>query len=756
MTATKEQATGLPPARQERKAQVLTRHSASSVRSIADAVVIKDGEPFFICPPDGQIPTSGDHGYGLYHHDTRFLNGYELAIAGVRAHALAATSILGSRGVLELTTPEIDLGHGRTIAKERLAIRWTRQLDGDRARLTDQIELRNFDAEGARLPLRFRFGSDFEDIFEVRGLLEEQLGALHKPRWDGDTLVFRYDGKDGVIRRLRVSTDPKPKHGDDPMFEIEVEVPGRGSSQVEVRLEIGEELEDGATPIERRTEREPGSRPPSRQLDGRSSATPTAASDDWPARVTSDSLTLNGLVARSLDDLVTLRGELDGHRYYAAGVPWFSTLFGRDSLIAAYQTLAFDAGIAAETLRLLAGRQGRRDDDYRDEQPGKILHELRIGELARLHEIPHTPYYGSIDSTPLFLVVLARHAAWTGSLDLFHELRDNVDAALRWLDGPADPDGRGWIAYDSAVDHGLVNQGWKDSGDAIVRRDGSPARPPIALAEVQGYAYAAKRELAALFERDGDAARAERLRREARDLQRRFEDHFWSDELGCYVLALDRDGPCEVVTSNAGQVLWSGIASAERAQRVASRLLEEDVFAGWGIRTLSHDAAAFNPIGYHLGTIWPHDNGLIADGFRRYDLVEPMGKVAGALMEASTDFPQQRLPECFAGYDRRDFGIPVRYPVACHPQAWAAGAVPHLLTSMLGLAADGFERRLTVDRPWLPGFMRHLELRGLRVGSASVDLAFDREDQRHGLARARVIGLDGDLDVRLTDQVSRP
>jgi glycogen debranching enzyme len=730
----------------ERKEQVLTRHTASDVGSIADAVVVKDGEPFFLCPPDGQIPVSRHHGFGLYHHDTRFLNGYELTIGGVRANALAATAITGSHGVLELTTPEIDLGGGRTIAKERLAIRWSRQLDGARGRLDDTIEIRNFDNDGARLPLRLRFGSAFEDLFTVRGLLDERPGRLHEPRWDGDRLVFRYDGRDGVVRTLRVSFEPKPRDRDGTSCELEVDVPGRGTGTAKVRLEVGEDVQPGAAPIEQRTRQ--GAAEPRARNRNTVAQRSLAGGDGWDVTVTSDSLSMNDVLNRSLDDLLTLRGELDGRAYYAAGVPWFSTLFGRDALIASYQTLAFNRAIAADTLRLLAGRQGSKDDDYRDEQPGKILHELRIGELARLNEIPHTPYYGSIDSTPLFLVVLARHSAWTGSLDLFRSLRDNVERALAWIDGPGDPERRGYVAYRSLTDHGLVNQGWKDSGDAIVRADGTLAKPPIALAEVQGYVYAAKHELADLFERDGDGDRADRLRREAADLRDRFERDFWSDRLGCYVLALDADGRCEVATSNAGQVLWSSIASQEHAVAVRDRLLRDDLDAGWGIRTLSADATAFNPIGYHLGTVWPHDNGLIAEGFRHYGFEDATDRLATGLVETSTDFPQQRLPECFAGYAREDFGIPVRYPVACHPQAWAAGAIPHVMTSFLGLMPAGFERRLRVVRPRLPGFMRHLELRGLAVADARVDLVFDRVD---GATRARVDRVDGELDVRIED-----
>ena len=395
----------------------------------------------------------------------------------------------------------------------------------------------------------------------------------------------------------------------------------------------------------------------------------------------------------------------------------------------------------------LAGRQGTKIDEWRDEQPGKILHELRIGEFARLDEIPHTPYYGSIDSTPLFLIVLARHAAWTGSLDLFRELRDSVDRALDWIDRFGDPTGDGYVSYASTAKKGLINQGWKDSGDGIVTADGEIADSPIALAEVQGYVYAAKREIAQLYERDGDAERAEQLRAEADELRARFEQDFWSDELGCYILARQADGkPCVVATSNAGQVLWSGIASADHALAVAERLMREDMFSGWGVRTLSVDALAYNPIGYHLGTVWPHDNGLIAEGFRHYGLDDGADRILRGLVEAATDFPQQRLPECFAGYPRATFGVPVRYPVACHPQAWAAGAIPHMLVSGLGLVANGLEHRLRIDRPRLPSFVDHLELRHLPVADAHVDLVFERVDDQTYVS---VGAVQGSLDVQI-------
>jgi glycogen debranching enzyme len=731
----------------ERKAHVLTQHTASLVRSIADAVVIKDGEPFFLCPPDGQIAADDGHGFGLYHHDTRYLSGYELEIAGTTPNSLAATALTGRHAIIELTMPALELEDGRTVGKERITVRWDRRLDGPRGELCDAISFRNYDADAARLPVRFRFAADFHDVFTIRGLLAAETGTLHDPEWDGDRLVFRYDGKDGIDRDVTISWDGPVATRDGTSCELAVDLPGRGEAKLVVRIGIRERARPGAMPVERRTAKDEPARPDPARPDSRATASAWCGGGPWPVAVSTDSLSLRAVLSRSLDDLITLRGELDGQRYYSAGIPWFATLFGRDSLIAAYQTLAFDRDIAAETLRLLAGRQGAKDDDYRDEQPGKILHELRVGELARLNEIPQTPYYGSIDATLLFLIVLARHARWTGSLDLFTDLRDNVDRALDWLDGDADPQRTGYVAYRATTDRGLANQGWKDSGDAIVTADGRIATPPISLAEVQGYAYAARREIADLFERAGDAGRAGELRASADDLRRRFEHDFWSDELGTYVLALQGDGsPCGVVASNAGQVLWSGIASSDHARRTAERLLAPDMEAGWGIRTLSDQATAFNPIGYHLGTIWPHDNALIAEGFRRYGLDDGAERLLIALVETSTDFPQQRLPECVAGYDRQTFGIPVRYPIACHPQAWAAGAIPHLVTSTLGLVPDGFARRLDVTRPRLPGFLEHLEVRGLRVADAVVDLRFEREDDA---TRATVQRVAGDLDVRI-------
>jgi glycogen debranching enzyme len=744
----------VPHSSDGRKQQVLTKGRASVVQSITDAVVAKDGEPFFLCEPDGQVPVDGRHGYGLYHHDCRFLAGYELTLGGRKPDALAATETSATTLVVEVTNPDL-AGDAGTVPKEQVGITWSRTVDASGVALRDELAIRNYGSGPVELPVELRFAAGFEDVFLIRGLLGEQPGEKHGPSWDDGRLHFSYSGGDGIERSIAISVDRRPEQRLDDGVRLKLHLDGRASATVHVDIEISERAIGDAPPIEGRGS--PKGQPTDsrqrldRQADRGSQSERTRADEGWIGgsgwvmSARTSSFALRSALARSLDDLAQLRSELDGWRYYEAGIPWFATLFGRDSLIAALQSLPWDPDIAAETLRLLASRQGRHEDAWRDEQPGRILHELRIGELARMGEIPHTPYYGTIDATPLFLIVLGQHARWTGSLTLYDELRDHVDAALGWLDRYADSDGDGFVDYGSHAEHGLVNQGWKDSGDAIVMADGTIAGPPIALAEVQGYAYRAWLEIAALADRSGDAARATELRAKSDRIRDRFEARFWSDRLGCYVLALADGDPCEVVTSNAGQVLWSGIASDERAAKVAGRLLRDDMFGGWGIRTLSTDAVAFHPVGYHLGTVWPHDNSLIAAGFARYGLGDAAERLFVALLEASQRFPHDRLPECFAGFGRDRFEVPVRYPVACHPQAWAAGALPYLLTTTLGVEPDGFARRLSVRSPRLPAGIEWVELRGLPIASGSADLRFDRTES--GAATVSIVGTTDGVTV---------
>jgi glycogen debranching enzyme len=461
--------------------------------------------------------------------------------------------------------------------------------------------------------------------------------------------------------------------------------------------------------------------------------------------VRTDDILLGEVLRRSFTDLQLLRSSLGGHTFVSAGLPWFCALFGRDSLVASLQLLPYDPQLAASTLRLLATYQGDRVDEWRDEEPGRILHELRVGEMARSGEIPHSPYYGTIDATALFLLVLARQASWTGDLGLFTELRANVDRALEWIATYGDGDGDGYLEYRSSSEHGLVNQGWKDSGDAIVEESGAIAEPPIALVEAQAYLYAAKTELAGLFERTGEQARAESLRREAAELRVRFNRDYWLDDLSCYALALESaKRALRVVTSNAGHALWAGIADGDKARRTGERLMADDMFSGWGVRTLASSACAYNPVGYHLGTVWPHDNAIVAAGLRRYGLDDAARRIFDGMVESAMEFEHARLPELFAGFARTEGGGPIRYPVACHPQAWAAGSVPFLLSELLGLQPDGFARRLRVVRPVLPSSVDFIELTGIGVAGAAADLRFER---RGDDVMVRTLAVRGGLEV---------
>jgi glycogen debranching enzyme len=393
---------------------------------------------------------------------------------------------------------------------------------------------------------------------------------------------------------------------------------------------------------------------------------------------------------------------------------------------------------------LLASLQGKQVDEWREEEPGKILHEIRVGEMAQLNEIPHTPYYGTIDATPLFLILVGEHAKWTGSLNLFNELRRCVEAALDWITWYGDTDGEGYIDYFCKTEKGLSNQGWKDSGDAIVNTDGTLATPPIALVEVQAYVYQAKRKIAELFRGVGDDKRGRQLEHEANELRERFNRDYWVDK-GWYALALQKDKkPVEVLSSNAGHALWAGIADEDKAGLTAASLMTDEMFNGWGVRTLSAQELYYNPLGYHIGTVWPHDNSIIASGFKRYGFDAAALRIFVGMVEAAMHFDGHRLPELFCGFRRDDYGIPVPYPVACQPQAWAAGTMPYLLKTLLGLEPEGFENRLRIVRPVLPDFVNQVVIHRLKIGSARADLKFERVADR---IEVRVLKEDGKLDL---------
>lgn len=465
--------------------------------------------------------------------------------------------------------------------------------------------------------------------------------------------------------------------------------------------------------------------------------------------VESDNELFNLTLQRSTTDLRLLVNEGPGRRewHLAAGIPWFVTLFGRDSIITALQVLAFRPQIAYATLDVLAARQATTLDPERDAEPGKILHELRTGELAAIGELPHTPYYGSVDSTPLWLILLGATFDWTGDRALLDRLWPHALAALDWIDRWGDRDGDGFVEYERRNPTGLLNQGWKDSSDAVRDRHGRLASTPIALVEVQGYVYDAKRRMAHLAEVRGETELAARLEREAAALRERFEAAFWVPDLRYYAMALDGEKrQADAITSNPGQALWTGIVSPERARPVADRLLGPGLYSGWGVRTYAAGQPGYNPIGYHTGTVWPHDTSLIAAGLKRYGLEDEANELISRVFEAAQAFPAYRLPELFCGFERDSATSPVPYPVACSPQAWAAGAPFLFLETMLGLRPHAERGELELLHPHLPSWLRSVRVRNLRVGTALVDLLFH---SWRGTTSAEVLRKEGDIAVTI-------
>jgi glycogen debranching enzyme len=673
--------------------------------NLADALVIKRENLFMVAPRSGDLP-SEPHPLGLWYRDCRYLSVHRLRVNGEAPVLLQASDALGTRSLHELTNSE-----------QSLSLRLERVLSDEPGRLVEGIVLRSHEPGELRLELELSLGADFAPMLAVRGLVAWPARRPVGPAFDGRSLRWSRTGRDGVVRATTVEPSEPPASADGGVLRFEIDLRAGGERRIELQIAAGES-EDGP---------------------GRARRPPPGRTE-----VRSDDELFNRILARSLQDLELLRSELQGRSYLAAGVPWFATLFGRDSLLAATQTLAFVPDVAADTLRLLGGLLGRELDDERDEEPGKVLHELRVGEPAALGETPFARYHGSADATPLWLGLLADHAEWSGSLDLFRELRPQVDAALAWIERYGDLDGDGLVEYRRRSPQGLQNQGWKDSPAGVPDAGGRPLAPPVALVEVQGYVARALRRMGRLFGLDGDAARSERLLNDSSRVEAALE-RFWLDDPGGYAIGLDaRKRPGSCLTSNQGHLLWTGALPAARALAVRDLLMEMPMFSGWGVRTLAEGHPGFNPLGYHTGSVWPHDNAMIACGLRRYGFDEDFLRIFDALLEAASRFPDYRLPELFGGYDRTPGESPAPYPVACRPQAWAAGSVPCLLAWGLGLHAEGLDGRLRVLRPSLPSWLGWLEVAGLRVADATVGLRFERAGDGVWLADARV---DGPLDV---------
>jgi len=714
------------------RARTLTESHSSKQRPGHDFFVLKRDELCLLCDRAGDINPEHGAALGLFYLDTRLLSRYMLRLNGELPIPLSAEHGGGTASRQCLENPDLHGTDSQPVKAHTIAI--VRDRVAVEHEIRERIELTNFGCDAAALLLEIHYASDFADIYTIRGMANSSGRPLPPNVRQPDCVSLRFAGGDGAERSTTLHFSAAATSLDAAMARFSLQLAPQGHWHLEIIL----------------TPHAPPGDPSPRPAPAHGATRRDGERRDR-TDVCGDPL-LERVLRRGLDDLALLSSRrVNGLRYIAGGIPWFMTLFGRDSAIAALQTCGYHAGVTGDTLRVLASYQATHTDAFRDAQPGKILHELRRGALARMGVIPQSPaYYGSVDSTPLFIILLSEYLHWTGDMALARELRPHLSAALEWIETYGDSDGDGYLDYQGQYASGLVNQGWKDSGDAIVNADGSLVKPPVALCEVQGYTFRAWRSCARVLHWLGDGVAAARLEAKAAALQQRFERDFWSEKLGCYVLARHREGVAEVVASNAGQVLWSGLPTPERARRVAARLMEADMFSGWGIRTLSTRERRHNPLAYHLGSIWPHDNSLILSGLRHYGLDAAALKIFEGLFNAACGFRDHRLPELFCGFSRREHERhPVPYPVACSPQAWATGALPYATLSLLGLRPDATVGRLEVVAPCLPPSLTHLELRSLQVGDACVDLRFERV-RDHVSVDATV--RRGELEVRLRDE----
>jgi glycogen debranching enzyme len=726
--------------------------SAQPEATGVEKLVLKRGNLFLVANAQGDVSPAGARDLGLFLGDTRHVSAWRLAVKG--GPPLVLSSQVSADYVAQIDLTVTSLHVGDLLGKEPVNfVHLRRDMLVDDV-LVDRVSVTNFLGRRIDYWLELAWAADFADVFEIRGARREVRGSYEVPRVEEDVAVLCYDGRDGrrYVTEVRIhgATDGGPARL--------ARLGGRGA-RIELHLDPAERVEV-AFVVAAGTERAAG-RSPARVEEGPALPPRTAAAFDERARRTHDAYAawarsatgfrssneiFDLAVQQAVADLKALRVYHFGRPVVSAGIPWYTCPFGRDALVAGYEALLATPEVAGDALRFLARLQGTADDPARDEEPGKIPHEIRFGEMAAAGEVPHTPYYGSADATPLFLVLLDEYERWTADAATVDALLPAAEAALGWLDRFAGPDGL--VEYARRTPQGLRNQGWKDSHDGVPFADGTPAEPPIALVEVQGYAVDARRRMADVLERRGRGAEAARLRARADAHARAIEERFWMEGKGTYALALDRHGrQVDAVTSNPGHLLFSRAAREDRARLVARSLLSPAMWSGWGIRTLAAGQPAYNPLSYHDGTVWPHDNALCAAGLGAYGMTREAGEVLTGLWHAAEHFRRLRLPELFCGLPRGHGEFPVHYPVACSPQAWSSAAWFQLLRAVLGVFPDAPARSLRIASPYLPPWLDQIVLEGLRIGPARATIRFARGPKA---AFAEVVDVEGgSLSVRI-------
>ena len=686
---------------------------------------LKHDDTFIVLDSHGDIGASAGGPDGLFNADTRYLARLELVLDELQPLLLGSNLRDDNSGLtVDLTNPDIYRQGRIVLRKDMLHI--VRTIFLWRGTAYQRIGVQNHGDRPASFDLTLLFDNDFADLFEVRGEKRPRRGIGTSKLLGPADVLLEYRGLDDAVRATALHFDPRPTRLAVNAATYHFDLAPQQVASLFVAASCNK----------------PAGFRPARFFRGllahrREMRRSTAGA----ASIETSNNIFNEVLCQSMADLNILTTETPQGRYPYAGIPWYSTTFGRDGIITALQMLWIDPRVARGVLRRLAFYQAKSVDPLADAEPGKILHEMRGGEMAALREVPFAWYYGSVDATPLFVLLAGLYVERTGDDETLKELWPAIEAALGWIDGPGDPDRDGFVEYQRASEQGLANQGWKDSYDAIFHADGRLAEGYIALAEVQGYVFAAKRMAARCALRMGLTERAGQLATEAQALAARFDQAFWCEELGTYALALDGEKqPCRVRTSNAGQLLFTGIVGTDRARLVAADLMRPHSFTGWGIRTVAHGEARYNPMSYHNGSIWPHDNALIALGFARYGLKHSVAHLFKALFDAATYMDLRRLPELFCGFRRERRRGPTLYPVACAPQAWASATPFTLLEAALGLEFDAARGDIRLRNPRLPVFLNEVVLRDLRLGSSSVDLRVSRHGDEVSLEVLRTRG----------------
>jgi glycogen debranching enzyme len=663
------------------------------------------------------------------------LSHYALRFCGDPASLLAAQVPRSYAALVDLAIPDTEFGGISWDPKNCIHVRRELVLSD---RLIERLTISSYLPRPIVYWIELLLAADFADMFEVRGWKRKDRGEYFVPQITDEQMLFSYTGRDKRLIQTCVRFHQKPTTLQPRLARWEFILSPKAAFQAEWEV-YAAELSLSEKSIQ------PAGIDAHRDAAAASLKEWSNPCSDWSTPLAE----FQNVLTRAVDDLHSLYVQVDKGQVISAGIPWYSTAFGRDSIITSLQTLALNRQIAVDTLRYLARWQGRKVNSFTEEQPGKIMHELRRGEMARTGEIPHVPYYGTIDATPLWIVLLHETWLWMGDNHLLQEFLPNAEAALDWIRSHGDMDGDGFVEYAAGPSgKGLANQGWKDSGDGVPFPDGRLPEPPIALIEVQGYVFDALQRMAAIYSAVDNRKEAEALRQEAAKLQRNIVEKFWIKEFGTFALALDgKKQPMPTIVSNAGHLLWSGVPDQQQAESVAKVLLGPDMFSGWGIRTLSASHSIFNPMSYHNGSVWPHDNALIIQGLARYGLTDSALPVIKGLHDVAVHSEFGRLPELFCGMGRAVGMHPVWYPVSCSPQAWASGTFFMILQSMLGIQPEAHRSVLHIRNPKLPRFLDKLTIRNLAIGKSRVALQFARHEDR---TFANLLSVTGEpLQVRI-------